>query len=240
MLLDKQVLACGGLNNINCYLYDILTNTWRLYSNTSTMYDYTGVVHQGKVYLPNYVTSDVFDPPTKVWSTWPVSPTKHLGSCYVSWKNYIIKFGGPDSDSIGQIWRFDPATNAWTKLNTTVPSYLYCVGCTVLPNENVLITGCAWSGDCFYNIVEYNVTGNSWSIVIKGPTHLYNSSPLLLGKRVFIRPGSYGNTVLEYFYENKTVMPVSQTLDSRNNKIPCVAVPASWFVNFPGVCIGIN
>jgi hypothetical protein len=39
---------------MSCYLYDVGTNSWSLYSNGS---DYNGgirgVVHQGKIYLPD-------------------------------------------------------------------------------------------------------------------------------------------------------------------------------------------
>ena len=240
MLLNKQVLACGGHNKKNCFLYDVLTNNWTMFSNISTTHDSRGVVHQGKIYLPNDIISDVFDPFTKVWSTWPIPPNTIVWSCYVSWKHYIIKFGGYDSDAINQIWRFDTTTNVWTRLNTTVPFPFNDVGCTVLPNDNVLIAGSKWSSTCWGSIVEYNVTANNWSSVVQSYDYLYNSIPLVLGKRVFIIPSSATEIVWEYFYENQITIPVSQPFISITASSPSIAVPAIWFGNFPGVCIGIK
>ena len=240
MLLNKQVLACGGLHNLNCYMYDVLTNTWSIYSNATRSHNYGGVVHNRKIYLTDYSKPEVFDPSSKLWSTWPVAPTDESFSCYVSWKNYIIKFGGYSYASALQVWRFDPTTNNWLILNTTPPFYLYNSGCTVLPNENVLVTGCELSPNCYKSIAEYNVTANTWPSVINGSEILYNSISMVLGKRAFIIPSSSSKLVQEYFFENKTVVKISEPFISYvSSTSPSIAIPADWFIKFPGMCIGI-
>ena len=106
------------------------------------------LVHQGKIFLTHNNAPQIFDPVTKVWSTWAASLSTIPYTCCVSWRNSIIKFGGPSSTATVQAWSYNPATNDWTSLNTTPPFYLYNSGCTVLPNDNVLLTGCSICSDC--------------------------------------------------------------------------------------------
>ena len=91
------------------------------------------------------------------------------------------------------------------------------------------------------SITEYNVTANTWTGIINGMGIIYNSNPIVLGKRVFIIPSSVSKLVQECFYENRTVVPVSQPFKSLAQNIsPSIAVPADWFIKFPGMCIGVN
>ena len=74
-LLDKQIVGFGGNSNPNCYLYDVATNSWSIYSTGIVQHNYEkGVVHQGKIYLLDDTGSQVFDPITKILATWPNPP----------------------------------------------------------------------------------------------------------------------------------------------------------------------
>ncbi len=61
-------------------------------------------------------------------------------SCFVSWKNVILAFGGISNKQ--DVFHFDPSTNACTTLGSSFPPLeLAQSSYIVLPNMNVLIAG---------------------------------------------------------------------------------------------------
>ena len=47
-----QIVSCKGTLTQNCYLYDIATNSWSLYSISSKANQYArGVVYKNKIYI---------------------------------------------------------------------------------------------------------------------------------------------------------------------------------------------
>jgi hypothetical protein len=100
MALKAQVLVCGGYSNSNCYLFDIASNSWSVYSTGRNVHTYfNGVAHDRKIFLYDDLSPEVFDPATKVWSTWKPTPTATYYSCFVSWKGFILRFGGSSTSS---------------------------------------------------------------------------------------------------------------------------------------------
>jgi hypothetical protein len=196
------------------------------------------VVHQGKIYLTDLANPQVFDPATKAWTKWAVSPSPPNGACFVSWKNYILQFGSTSSTHETQIWKYDPTINAWSNvaMSTTFP--LYNSGCVVLPDGNILIVGSGYDAKLFKVYTVYNVTSNSWSPYVYGKMDLYFSLPLLLGNRIFVLAGS--NLVEEYVIGNSSVTNSSYPYPYVWSYVPsATAVPAQWFSHLPGGCKGV-
>jgi hypothetical protein len=226
-----------------CYLYDPASNKWSNYSAGSYLHDTQGVLHQGKFYLTVKAgdqVPEVFDPVTKTWSTWAADPTYSDGACFVSWNNYILKFGG---GQFTQVRMYDPVTMVWSVLTSSAPIFMYNTGCTTLPNGNVLLVGSTYQSSYFNALTEYNVTANSWlPLTYTTINHLY-SVPMVIGNRVLIMPGTQYQGIEEYFYSgNKTTIITAQGIPVKvtlNGKIPYLAVPAQWFSHLSGGCIGI-
>ena len=236
-LLDKQILACGGNGNKNCILFDVATSSWSIYSSGFATHDYNrGVVHRGKIYLFDDIQPEVFDPLTKTWSFIHAPPKSVSCACFVSWNDVILSFGGFYSKQ--GAFKFDPETNLWTNLNLALPPMLICnSGCVVLPNNNILIAG---SRELNYNYGVYNVTSNTWISAEISPSILVNSIPIVMGKRVFIMPSQYEPKVMEYVVSNQTFVPAAANfVIDRIDFYAAISVPAIWFSNWQGGCIGV-
>ena len=237
-LMDHQILSCGGFSNLDCYLYDVPTDTWSIYSASQQRHQYMhGVVHQGKIYLPDNTLPEVFDLSTQTWSTWPRHPVSSSYTCFVSWEGFILAFGGVSN----QIYQFDPSTSSWTPLNPPLPPMgLSYNGCLVLPNKNVLLTGSSESESSYKKYSVYNVTSNTWEHSGYSANYLALFAPVLLGDRIFVIPTGYPTQVTEYVYANDTCGYDFPPMTSQIvQPVAALAVPADWFSHLPNGCQGV-
>ena len=238
-LIGQKILACGALNSPGCYLYDINLKTWSLFATTTMGHSTRGVAHHGKIYLPDDTKPEVIDIATKTVSTWAIAPSSSEYACFVSWNNYILKFGSNTSPMTRSVYKYNPSNNTWTTLPGTSPMDLYNSGCTTMPNNNVLITGSGYDGAFFQAYAEFNVTSNTWFPLIYGQIHLYASTPVVLGNRVFVIPPNGPAAVEEYIISNRTISFRAPNIQFTTSYPATVAVPADWFSSLPGGCKGV-
>jgi hypothetical protein len=191
----------------------------------------------GKIYLPDDTTPEVVNLATKSVSTWAKAPTAATLACLVSWKNYILKFGGSTPPETKMVYKYDPSNNTWTTLPTTAPFDISDSGCITLPNDNVLITGSVYGSQ--KQFTEYNVTSNTWLPVILGTAAHDGSLPVLLGNRVFVISSNSRAPVEEYVIANRTIS-YAKTITFPNEYPIALAVAADWFYFLPGGCKGIK
>ena len=243
-LLDRKILICGIYSTPNCYMYNVLNSTIDLLGETALGVN-RGVLHQGKIYLPTYLIPPILiDPVTMTVSTWATAPSHTQFSCFVSWNNYILKFGALLDNAARQVWRYDPQSDSWSNLTSTAPFVVKDSGCLTLPNGNILILGCSSDASCFNAYTEYNVQSNTWSPLRTGIVSFAYSLPMLLGKRVLVLVPSKSQYILEYFYQNSTMSTVpfiQSSFTLSNGYAPCASVvPIPWFSNLPSSCKGVN
>jgi len=197
------------------------------------------IFHQGRMYLADDNQPEVFDPLTNTWSNWTRPPTTMCFSCLVSWNNYIFQFGGNTPVYSRQVQKYDPSTDKWTNISTKPPFDIYRSGCVTLPNGNILIVGSMATSATAYT--EYDVVRNVWSPVIHGKVLEFDSTPLVLGSRVFVIPPSGPKPVEEYIYGSSSLSFSALNLSITTFYKPAaVAVPARWFSHIPGGCYGIK
>ena len=231
-IINEKIVVCGGSYNLFCYLYDVVNYHWSVYSTSQYSHsEMPGVFHNGKFYLSEDTHPEVFDPSTKTWSTWAISPESPSYACLVSWKDVILQIGGLGM----QIYQYDPSTNTWTNLNAPAPpNTLYYMSCLVLPNMNVLIA----APNMAKTVTAYNVTSNTWVFNINTEQDVYYSSLLLLGARAFIV--SYHSNLIECYYNNQSVSVIDNNFSTIHAYYPgVIAVPDAWFSYLPGGCIGV-
>ena len=239
LALDKQILLCGGYsNNGNCFLYDVQTNQWSFLPIGMLMHSNRGTTLQGKIYLTDSGANqpEVCDSSTKTFTSWSQSAAPSTEACFVSWNGFILQLGAPGSTPyVTAVQKYNPKLNNWSMLQYS-PSYnFFRVGCLVLPNNNILITGVA----ALDQVAEYNVSSNTWTPVVPATATLVRSNPVLLGSRVLVIPGSGTNVVHEYFYTNRILVVVKEPFTPATIYSPvCLAVPASWFTNLLPTCFG--
>ena len=238
-LYGKNILACGASSRTNCYLYDVTSGKWSSFANTFFTHISRGVVLKGKIYLPDDTNPEVIDLATKKVSTWATAPSTALGACYISWNNYILKFGADAALKTKNVSRYDPANDAWTILTGAVPFDMAYSGCITLPNNNVLIAGSGAGGTTSKEYAEFNVTSNTWLPIKYGLLDHYNSLPVLLGSRVFVLPTNGPAPVEEYIISNRTIAYGATNIQFKTYHPAAVAVPADWFSNLPGGCKGV-
>jgi Kelch motif len=189
--------------------------------------------------LPHDTQPEIFDPLTNTWSNWTLAPTPMCYACFVSWKNYIFKFGGLSPTHSRQVQRYDSYSHKWTTLLTYPPFDIYRSGCVTLPNGNILIVGSMATSVMAYS--EYNVRTNVWSPIIVGRILQHESTPLVLGRQVFVIPSLGPKPVEVYNYKNSTVSFSAKDFNITTSYKPAVvAVPARWFSDLPGGCLGIK
>jgi hypothetical protein len=236
-LMSKQILACGGTNNTNCFLYNVARDQWSIYSAGHFVHnERRGVVHQGKIYLPDDTNPEVFDPVTQTWSIWPAPLFSVHWTCFVSWKNVILGFGG-DSNKL-RVSKFDPTTNAWSTLSpSSPPMELDHSSCAVLSDMNVLLAGSSSLAWNYKKFAVYNVTSNTWPLTTNATVNLYHSSLLILGNRFFTIPHYAYSTVTEYIYISNTASSMKTLFNlSRPFFAGSISAPASWFAHLPNDC----
>jgi hypothetical protein len=239
-LFGDQILACGGNGNVNCYSYDAGADRWSVFSTGNVAHvEKRGLGHQGKIYLSDNSQTEVFNPSTKTWSTWSLPPYSSYCACFVSWNDVILRFGGIESNN--KVYSYNPSSNTWTDLNPPNPPMLSCFsGCVVMPDQNVLLAGSTTTTADYQKFLVYNVTSNTWPQYAMADVNIYFSTPLVLGSRVFTIPHPSYSTVVEYDFQNNSVsdsaIPISLV---RPLFAGAIAVPATWFSNLPGDCIGI-
>ena len=238
-LLDEKIVACGLSTSTSCYLYDISSNIWTLYSSSSKVHQGPGVVHQGKIWLPDDTQPEVFDPVSKAWANWAVAPTSSQNACFVSWKSYIIKFVGTN------IEKYDPSKNTWSTISSSALFSMDLSGCVTLPNDNILIAGTVADLSKSRSHAEFNVTSNTWTPIITGNVDHYASVALLLGNRAFVVPTDADlktpGHVEEYIYSNKTISSSVQPFrfNTNTNYPSVIAAPAKWFARLVNRCTGV-
>ena len=233
-IIDEKIVVCAGSYNQLCYLYDVVNDHWSVYSTSQYSHsELPGVFHHGKFYLSEDTHPEVFDPSTKTWSTWAISPERPSYACLVSWKDVILQIGGSSTGM--QVYQYDPSSNTWTNLNApSPPNYLYSMSCLVLPNMNVLIAG----PNNAKTVSAYNVTSNKWVYNITTSLDVKYSSLLLLGARAFIVP--YHTNLMECNYNNQLVTVIDNQFSVLHEYYPgVIAVPDAWFSYLPGGCIGV-
>ena len=251
-LWGNKILACDGTLQLRCSLYDVHSNNWTFFAKFSTGQATQPVIHQGKIFFLDETTPKVVDLATKKLSTWALAPTNSSVGCYVSWHNYILKFGLWDHDdywSYYDYWGYDeywsdvslynPSNNSWTLLPGKVPLYIEDTFCTALPNNNILVVGVRTSGNkrAYF---EFNVTSNSWSIPIYGQQDNFPLVPLVLGQRVFVVPINGKVAVEEYIISKSTITYGAKNIQFVASKPSAVAVPSDWFSNLKQRCKGVK
>lgn len=239
-IFNNQVLTCGGTQNLDCFLYNPGNNSWSKYTQSSKAHGgVQGVVHQGKIYMPDDNGAEMFDPVTMKWSPWPWSYVGYYATiaCFVSWKSVILRFGGSQL-----IASYDPATQIWTTITMSSMYSLDWCSCITLPNNNILVTGVTTPN----TVAEYNVTAGTWSPLLPAAslaTTVRASRLVSIGARVFIILPDFQPFVMEYDYNSKRAFNASNPFKI---SIPpykasqAVAVPARWFSRYPGGCVGIE
>ena len=233
-----KILSCGGFENINCYLYNIHSNTWSVYSASVFHHDLQpGVVYRNRIYLLDDQHPEVFDPDNKKWSRWP-QPSIETGGlgCIVAWRDQFFLFGGFHNRN--GIQTFDHATSAWSQLSDDQPAPIdiFESGCVQIPGrDEILVTG---FDDHLETVAAalYDIKTNSWQL-LPTPAVPYNASSLVaLGSRVFL----FSSDVLrEFHYSNSSWS--QKNVDISYCEYPeVISVPAEVFQDLPGGCVGVK
>ena len=238
--IDNQVLACGGVTNKDCFLYNPENDSWKVYSSADHKHDYQpGEVFEKKIYIADDSNPEVFDPATKIWSSWP-APSNPSGwcPCLLAWQDLFILIGG-DSNVRG-VQTFNHSSNEWNVLDSSsAPMDVFCSGCVVLPNDDVLVVGS--ENNDVSSAAIFNVRSNAWRQLSDTSIERGGTSLVTLGSRVFAIDGHGGNVVEEFNYETQTWSPVDAKLTVfRKGHQGVVSLPADMFQHREGGCTGVQ
>ena len=241
MVFRSQVIVCGLTPGQNCFVYDIIKDSWSTTTSMPTSYQFgfPGSAYQEKFYLAQYQNAKVFDPTSNSWSSWAGVPINSgIYGCMVTLNDSFIYFGG--EPAFNTVLQYSHLSHSWTNLPFSYPpiTVMSLPSCVVLPNQNVLVvSGITQLGNIY---AVYNVTSNTWPNQTVGNTlHAY-ASAIVLGKRVFIISGSSVNDIEEFNYNTISVTTKMFKLLTTRPLMPgSIALPAYLFSHLPGGCLGV-
>jgi hypothetical protein len=238
--IDDKILACGGLENKNCYLYHPNNDTWSVYSTSIFTHDYQpGEIFNEKIFINDGEHPEVFDPATNTWSSWAAPFIKtRLGSCLVAWKDTFTLIGG--SSNRRGVQNFNHSTNTWQVLDSTaVPMDIYFSGCALLPSDEILVVGSEESDQ--YSAALYNIRANTWKKLSDTLNPRDGTALVTLGTHVFAIDGHYGNIVEEFNYNTSSWSPIeAKLITHREGHQGVIPLPAEMFQHLPGGCVGVQ
>ena len=247
----KDILICGGYDasvitaNVNCWRYDVPTDTWNLHSTVVNAHhgNTPYLAYKEKAYCLDWWNGEVYDNSTKVWKIDVTAPIDiGNGECSVSYKDSFFIFGGQSNTKMVQ--KYNLTTKQWT-FPFTLNNGIYYSSCLLLPNSN---------GKVIFLAVETQASTTQTAAIvdletnqqtsIATPTNLraLGSNLVALGSRIFSINGQAGTsnvaTVEEYHPEVDTWSAVAAPLFYARNRAGALSVPASWFKKLPGGCRG--
>ena len=233
VLRNKEIIACGGQVDYNCFIYFIANNSWTIY-RTAGASNLPYTVYNQKLYFSGGSGSSlVLDLTNNTWSTWPLAPINNAGSCQVPFRDGFIRFGG--TSSINVVLKFNHTTQNWTTLASNAPNS-YFSGCTLFTNDKVLLVG----HGAKYNV--YDLISNQW--IYNGTlfTTMMNMGVVTLGNRIFILQGPETkiNIVQEFNPIDYSFTNVSYRLQQIRDSMAAVAVPAKLFRALFPTCMGVS
>jgi hypothetical protein len=238
--IDEKILACGGNSNKNCFHYHPRNDTWSVYSNSSFTHNLQpGEIFNDKIYIKDDSNPEVFDPVSNSWSSWPAPLNKTgEGPCLVAWKDTFILLGG--SLNPRGVQNFNHSSSTWQVLDSsTVPMDIYLSGCTLLPNDEILVVGSENSD--LSSVTLYNIKENSWEKLSNTPSQRDGTSLVILGTKIFAMDGHFNNIIEEFDYNTSSWSPVAAKLIThRGGHQDVIALPAEMFQHLPGGCVGVQ
>jgi len=237
--VDDIILACCG--GKSCWEYNPEEDSWSVIATAPFIHNWQpGVVYQGKVYVMDESTPQVFDPSSKTWSSWPTPPNKSgLYPWMVGWNDCIILLGG-DSNLRG-VQIFNITEQTWTVMDSSqVPMDLWWSSSLTLSNGNILIVGSAQSG-YYYSAALYNPKDNTWIELEKTDANRDGSRLVQLGNKVFAVEGISNKITEEFLLETNTWEPYDvKLLVRRRGYHSMLSLPAKLFSHLQGGCQGIE
>ena len=250
-----KVFSCLGYSvtyghSRDCYSYDIASNTWSYMTSSSYTHTWlTGQIYKNQLYFFDSPYPETYDLSTNKWSTGIYIPTATgENPCLVNYLDSVIVIGGSSNPTVIQQYNFTSKT--WSSLASPSPGYSY-FGCTLLPaspdssSSALLFTDRILMMQSTASDVQgtiFDISENQF-LPISPTTYGHRHNQILsLGRRVFVFAGFNGaanNFVEEYHQHNNswTVAPF-QMIYPRFN-LRAVAVPAHWFKNISGGCLGV-
>ena len=233
-------MGCAGNENKNCYLYNPVNDTWEVFSSADHLHNYQpGEIYEEKIFINDVSNPEVFDPATKNWSSWPAPPNpSEVCPCLLAWHDSFILIGG--EPNFRAVQTFNHSSNEWKVLDSSsVPMDVFCSGCAVLPNEDVLVVG-SENADVTSAAV-FNVRSNTWKQLPHTSIERGGTSLVPLGSRVFAIDGHGGNVVEEFDYKTQTWISVdAKLMVFRKGHQGVVALPAEMFQHREGGCTGVQ
>ena len=209
----------------------IISRTVFCTCNKNFFFGFSGLIYNNKYYLMDTYNPVVYDGATNAWTGMAIpSYFMSLESCSFVWRDSIFVFG------YYRYQKYSFTTQQWSILNTSPPSPFYNPACLVLPTDEVLVVGSAFS---LRQSLMYNPLTNTWRTLPN--LNLDQGSPSLvqLGSRIFA-VGGLNITAEEYnpTANTWTMVPFNQKYAHRGYS-STLAVPADLFANRAGGCNGI-
>ncbi len=171
----------------NVYEYDIRRNEWSLLATTTSklrmVYDpiNSRLVLMGRSYeSTNYVyrrqTVSLPGGATTTFDYGTATPTARFGATVVYNKNanQTYMYGGTDTTgTLNELWRYDHASNQWTKLSNSgwpgLTARVHAAGTFDLSRNSILIHGGVanyYGGTTYSDFVEYSLSSGGWNQIV--------------------------------------------------------------------------
>ena len=242
VVLNGLLVVCGkDISTTVCYKFD-KAGTWDQYTTTTVNHDkYPGVALNGKLYVYNDRTPQIFDPAIQNWNNWEKPATRAgFQACMTVANGKIYLIGGMLSNFI-QV--FNPNAvqgQGWAKV-ADLPSMSYNMGCSVMATDTEIMITMNSSPN---NVVIFDTTNNQFTDV-SIPTNVYGSNLILMGSNNYLVGGGTEGSNKIYKYSPQSMPAWTEdtkaVLLTYRSSSGSVVMNASIFAeNFlPSSCTGI-
>ena len=234
---NNEIIACGGMDDMDCYIYFITNNTWALLSSPGGSSPPYTVYNNMMYFSSSSDPAKVLDLATKEWSSWPAPPTNYADGCQVAWRDTFIRFGG--GSNFQMVLEFNHTTQNWAVLTEQSPMQFYRSGCALISDDKVVLAGSA-IGTSNTKFTIYDIKSKQWPFNGALSTETFLSTFVTLGSRVFMLRAMGSNLVHEFFPSNNTFMSLSYTIQvARQTGAVALSVPARLFRSILPTCTGV-
>jgi len=251
----EKVIVCLGYSdqwggdNRQCWQYFYTSNTWAYLTQSTYIHRWrTPFIYKNFVYFVDGSNPERYDMENNQWSVGISAPYNPGDApCMVVYYDSVFVLGGNSYNTGNQQYNF--TTQTW-RLRAYLPVGYGVFGCTLLPAPRDRLPNSPLYSDKIimmqatnddYGGTIYDIKNNLYLPIGRTTYGHRHNFMLTLGRRVFVTAGWNGgaNPYVEEYHQQNNTWTVAKNMIFARWHVVSTAVPAHWFKNVTGGCLGI-
>ncbi len=212
--LNGKLYVFGGQDrwgNNQTYLevYDPIAETWTIKTTlpfNASQYVSPGVAINGKIYLMDWQTIHIYDPPTDTWDSFTTNQTGRNGvSLQVIGDQFYI-VGGEDGTILNEVFLVDVVAQTVTPTSNAMPTARHSAVTGVIDGKLYVIGGQTNGGTNQPMVEIFNPASGTWTTGLTGRDFTYEGNGVAIDDKIYfgriINPGER-SVLFDVYSRNK-------------------------------------